>query len=77
MTSRVNCGGSTGWTGARHREHVTVPGKPLRPRRDQVEYIVAIMEAEIERNRPILERPALAEFQQALEVYRDLLIKAR
>jgi hypothetical protein len=57
--------------------YVTVPGRPLRPRRDQVEYFVKLMEAEMERNRPILERPALEEFQRALQVYRDLLPESR
>jgi hypothetical protein len=52
--------------------HVVAPGKPLRPRRDQVEYFVGLMETEIVRNRPVLKPEALAEFQQALETYRRL-----
>lgn len=53
--------------------HITIPGRPLKPRRDQVSYFVSLMEAEIERNRPVLSSAALEEFQEALRFYRRLL----
>ncbi|RPI89882.1 MAG: hypothetical protein EHM42_02265 [Planctomycetaceae bacterium] len=56
---------------------VSIGGRPINPRREQVEYFVGLMESEIQRNREILKPEALAEFQQALKIYRELLPRAR
>jgi hypothetical protein len=47
------------------------------PRREQVAYFVALMEAEIARNKGILTPAALAEFEQARDVYLELLSRAK
>lgn len=52
---------------------VTMAERPIRPKREQVEYFVGLMEAEIRRNEPVLSAAALSEFQQALDFYRALL----
>jgi hypothetical protein len=53
--------------------HFSVGDKPIVPRRDQVEYFILLMEQEIQRNKEILPPAALAEFEQALQIYRALL----
>lgn len=51
----------------------SVDDAPIRPRRDQVEYFVQLLDAEIERNRAIIDAKALAEFKQARDAFRALL----
>lgn len=51
---------------------VDIAGKPLRPRRAEVSYLIRRMEEEIESNRQMLGRDAIAEYQQALDIYKDL-----
>jgi hypothetical protein len=53
--------------------HIDVADRPLRPSRDEVQYLVDRMRAEIERNRPLLAPAELAEFEQALATYQALL----
>jgi hypothetical protein len=53
--------------------HISVSGKPLVARQEQIQFFVSLMEKEISRNRGILQPPALAEFEQALRVYRGIL----
>jgi len=52
--------------------HVTVPGKPLQPRREEKEFLVGRMEAELARSRSLLAPEALAEYDRALARYRSL-----
>ncbi len=52
---------------------VKLASQPIAPRREQVEYFLSLMEAELVRNRDILPAAALAEFEQALSIYRGLL----
>lgn len=54
-----------------------VPGKPIRPRRDQVRYLVQRCEEEIARNKDVLSDAELAEYREALEFYRGKLETAR
>ncbi|HUG90458.1 MAG TPA: CehA/McbA family metallohydrolase [Planctomycetaceae bacterium] len=51
---------------------VEIEGRPLRPRREEREYLVGRMEAEIERSRAILPPAALAEYAAALERFEQL-----
>lgn len=53
--------------------HMLVGEQPVRPRREEIEYLVQRMEQELERNRSVLPEKALAEFQQALKVYQQLM----
>ncbi len=53
--------------------HVEVPGRPLRPRRSEVEYLVERVRRELERNQGVLAEDALDEYRQALAAYEKLL----
>ena len=57
--------------------YVDVPGKPLRPRRAEVEFLVQRMEQEVARNQGVLTPEAMAEYQEALEFYKGKLKEAR
>ncbi|MCY2967117.1 MAG: CehA/McbA family metallohydrolase [Planctomycetota bacterium] len=57
--------------------HFTIAGGAIVPRREQVRYFVNLMEQEIARNRGVLKPEALREFEQARDVYRELLQRAR
>jgi hypothetical protein len=57
--------------------YIRVAGAPPRPRREEVRYFVDQVSAELERNRGILPAEALAEFEQARDVYRALLERTR
>ncbi|MCI0538088.1 MAG: CehA/McbA family metallohydrolase [Verrucomicrobiales bacterium] len=57
--------------------HVTLAGRPVTPRREQALWLVELVEREIERNRPVLAPDALAEYEQALRVYRGILEGSR
>lgn len=51
--------------------HVDVAGRPLRPRRQEVEYLVTRMKEELDRNRDVLSEEALDEYRQAMEIFRE------
>jgi hypothetical protein len=55
--------------------HVEVPGRPLRPRAEEVEYLVKRVEAELERHAGALPDAALEEYREAARIYRSLLPK--
>ncbi len=57
--------------------HVEVAGRPLRPRRVEVEYLVKRVEDELARSEKLLPPPALDEYREALRIYRALLETAR
>ena len=57
--------------------HITVNEQPIQPRADQVWYFVQLMEAEQQRSADLLPEQARLEYEQALQVYRDLLRMAR
>ncbi len=50
---------------------------PIRPRRDQVRYLIQRCEEEIARNKAVLSEAELAEYREALEFYRSKLETAR
>ncbi|MDA0348925.1 MAG: CehA/McbA family metallohydrolase [Verrucomicrobia bacterium] len=50
-----------------------VPGKPLKPRPEEVAYLIKRVEDEILRHQGVLGERALSEYHQALEYYRGLL----
>lgn len=56
---------------------VDVPGRPLRPRKVEVEYLLRRVEAQRARSRDVLPAEALEEYDQAAGVYRKLLARAR
>jgi hypothetical protein len=54
-----------------------VPGQALRPRRAEAAYFVERMRTEIERSRNVLPAVALAEYEEALRRYEEILRTAR
>ena len=57
--------------------HIDVPGKPLRPRKDEVEYLIRRVEEQIARSAGVLPGPALDEYRAALRAYRAIAETAR
>ncbi len=57
--------------------HVRVKDKPLRPRREEVEYLLQRVQGQIARNRGILSEAEIEEYRQALEAYQQKLPAGR
>lgn len=57
--------------------HVDVEGKPLAPRKAEVEYLIGRVEQQIERSKELLPAKALAEYREALKAYQELARKAK
>jgi hypothetical protein len=56
--------------------HFDVAGQPLRPKQAEVRYFVRRIEEELVNNRGVLKPDALAEYQKALNVYREIAKRA-
>jgi hypothetical protein len=52
--------------------HVEMSGKPLRPRREEVAYLVRRMREELTRNESLLKTESLEEYRQALQTYQQI-----
>jgi hypothetical protein len=52
--------------------HVQVPGKPLQPYQEEIDFLIGRVEDELKRHQGILPQSALAEYQQGLEIYRKI-----
>jgi len=50
--------------------YVDVPGKPLRPRKSEVRWLMRRIEDELARNKDVLTPEGLAEYQEALDFYK-------
>jgi hypothetical protein len=57
--------------------HIEVAGQPIRPRREEVAYLIRLVQREIRRHRGFLPDAALREYEQALRVYTRLAERAR
>ncbi|MCO6456246.1 MAG: CehA/McbA family metallohydrolase [Pirellulaceae bacterium] len=57
--------------------HFEVPGRPLRPRKVEIDYLIERVAAQIDRSRDLLPAEALGEYERALAAYRDLARDAR
>ncbi|REJ71662.1 MAG: hypothetical protein DWQ34_18130 [Planctomycetota bacterium] len=55
---------------------VEVADKPLRPKQHEVQFLVNRMERELERNQGVLSEDELAEYEQALRIYREIAEQA-
>lgn len=86
FSSKVSLGDS-GWIAVRSVEqqpdgrkrfahtapwYVSMANRPRTPRRQQIDYFIRLMHAEIARNRPVLSKEALSEFEQALHIYHEI-----
>ncbi len=52
--------------------HIDLAGQPVRPRQEEVGYLIRRMKEEIARNRDVLDATSLAEYQEALQIYREI-----
>jgi hypothetical protein len=57
--------------------HIDVAGKPLRPRKFEVDYLIRRVQDQIDRSSAVLPASALDEYRAALEAYRRLAQTAR
>lgn len=57
--------------------HVEVEGRPLRPRKVEVEYLAGAVEQELVRSRGVLPEAAVREYEEALAIYRRIAETAR
>lgn len=57
--------------------HIDVPGKPLRPRKEEVAYLIRRVEEQITRSAGVIPEPALNEYRAALRAYRAIAETAR
>jgi hypothetical protein len=51
--------------------HVDVENRPLRPRREEIEYLIRRNQDELDRHKGVLPEAALDEYRQAIETYRQ------
>jgi hypothetical protein len=52
--------------------HVEIPGKPLRPRKAEIEFLISRIEGELARHANVLPEAALEEYREALRTYRAI-----
>lgn len=57
--------------------HVDVPDSPLRPRRQQVAFLIQRIEDQLARSTDVLPEAALAEYRKALKIYQKICRTAR
>ena len=57
--------------------HIDVAGAPIRPRRVEAEYLVHQVETQLKRNEGVIPDESLAEYREALKIYRQALERAR
>lgn len=55
--------------------HIDVADRPLRPRREEVDYLVGRVQSEIERHRGVLPESALREYERAKAAYERLKVR--
>jgi len=56
---------------------VNIGNQPVRPRQEETDYLIGRLEYEIARNRGILSESALAEFETALAIYKEIAKRAK
>jgi hypothetical protein len=52
--------------------HIEVKGRPLRPRRPEIDFLVKRMEKQIARNEAVLSPEAVEEYRRAMRVYKEI-----
>lgn len=56
---------------------IEIPGKPPRPRKEQIDYLIQRVKDQIKRSRDVLPESAIAEYREALKFYEDLAQPAK
>jgi hypothetical protein len=49
--------------------YIDIPGKPIRPKQVEIDFLTQRMKEEIQRNQTVLSKEALSEFKEALKFY--------
>jgi len=57
--------------------HVEAEGKPLRPRKQEIEFLMQRVQEQIERNKDVLPPEAIQEYRRALDAYREIAASSR
>lgn len=57
--------------------HIGVPGKPLRPRKAEIDWLVKRVEDQLARSAALLPKEAADEYREALRIYREVAKTAR
>jgi hypothetical protein len=57
--------------------YIDVAGKPLRPQRTEVEFLIKRVEDQIKRNAEVLPSSAMEEYREALAIYQEIAKTAR
>src|SRR5262249_29542926 len=57
--------------------HIDVVGKPLRPRQEEINFLIKRVEDQIMRSADVLPKEALDEYREALRIYREIGKNAR
>jgi hypothetical protein len=57
--------------------HINVPGHPLRPRREEIAFLIDRVKAEIARSEGVLPTEALTEYREALQTYETIARSAQ
>jgi hypothetical protein len=57
--------------------HIEVAGKPLRPRKAEIEFLIGRIEGELARHAKVLPEAALEEYREALRIYQAIARAAR
>jgi hypothetical protein len=57
--------------------HIDIAGRPLRPRRHEVKYLIQRIKKELDRHEGVLPDEALAEYQRALAIYEEIAATVR
>lgn len=57
--------------------HIEVGAAPIRPRKEEIQFLIRRVEDEIARNASVLSVAAMAEFHEALRIYQDIARRSR
>ena len=57
--------------------YMDIEGRPLRPRKAEIAYLIQRMEEALEDNRGVLSSESLQEYEEALTIYRKIAENAR
>ncbi|MBN2129174.1 MAG: CehA/McbA family metallohydrolase [Sedimentisphaerales bacterium] len=57
--------------------HIEADGKPLCPRKEEIEFLMQRVQEQIERNKDVLPPDAIQEYRSALDAYREIAASSR
>lgn len=57
--------------------HIDIAGRPLRPRGEEIDWLVKRVEGQIARSKGVLPKAAVEEYEEALKAYREIARAAR